>query len=118
MAQIVAACATIHSPGLTGWIEQEEEPKRHSILQGMERLRQKLLAAQPDLIVAIATDHMLTSPPYNMPDFAIGVADQHSGPAPGIDLWLRLKPFTIRGHRPSGTRVAPPCGPPCPIPLP
>jgi protocatechuate 4,5-dioxygenase beta chain len=43
---------------------------------------------------------MLTSPPYNMPDLAIGVADQHSGPAPGIDLWLRIKPFTIAGHRP------------------
>jgi aromatic ring-opening dioxygenase catalytic subunit (LigB family) len=100
MAQIVAACATIHSPGLTGWIDQEEEPKRRSILQGMERLRDKLLAARPNLIVAIATDHMLTSPPYNMPDFAIGVAHEHTGPAPGIDLWLRLKPFTIRGHQP------------------
>ena len=100
MATIVAACATIHGPGMTGWIDQEEEPKRTNVLRGMEKLRDKLLETRPDLIIAIATDHMLTSPPYNMPDFAIGVAGEHSGPAPGIDLWLRLKPFTIAGHRP------------------
>ncbi|MEA2936852.1 MAG: hypothetical protein QOC56_356 [Alphaproteobacteria bacterium] len=100
MATIVASCATIHSPGLTGWIEEEEEPKRHSILAGIERLREQLGAARPDVILGIANDHMLTSPPYNMPDFAIGVAEQHAGPAPGIDDWLRLKPFTVRGHRP------------------
>ena len=100
MAQIVATCATIHSPGLGGWIEHEEESKRASILKGLEVLREKLLATRPDLIIAISTDHMLTSPPYNMPDFAIGVAENHSGPADGIDKWLRLKPYTIGGHRP------------------
>jgi protocatechuate 4,5-dioxygenase beta chain len=100
MASIVAVCATIHSPGLTGWIDEEEEPKRRSILRGLDRLRDRLLATRPDVILGIANDHMLTSPPYNMPDFAIGVAEQHSGPAPGIDDWLRLKPFTVAGHRP------------------
>lgn len=99
MAQIVATCATTHSPGLGGWIEHEEEPKRKAILNALDVLRDKLLAARPDLIIALSTDHMLTSPPYNMPDFAIGVADQHSGPAPGIDKWLRIRPFTIAGHR-------------------
>src|SRR6185503_4235005 len=87
MARIVAACATTHSPGLGGWIEQEEEPKRIKVLKGLEQLREKLFAAKPDLLILIATDHMLTSPPYNMPDFAIGVGEEHSGPAPGIDLW-------------------------------
>lgn len=100
MAQIVAACATTHSPGLGGWIEHEDEAKRTCVLKGLEALREKLLASRPDLIIGIATDHMLTSPPYNMPDFAIGVAEQHAGPAPGIDKWLRLAPFTIAGHRP------------------
>lgn len=100
MAEVVAAFATIHSPGLTGWIEEEEEPKRTSIFRGLEILRERLCAARPDVIVGIANDHMLTSPPYNMPDFAIGVAERHSGPAPGVDGWLRLKPFTVPGHRP------------------
>lgn len=100
MAEIVAAFATIHSPGLTGWIEEEEESKRKVILDGLAELRRRLEAAKPDVIVGIANDHMLTSPPYNMPDFAIGVAEQHSGPADGVDDWLRLKPFTVPGHRP------------------
>ena len=52
MARIVAACATTHSPGLGGWIEHEDEPKRNSVLQGLEVLRDKLLAARPDLIIA------------------------------------------------------------------
>ncbi|MCC6472151.1 MAG: hypothetical protein IT514_00255 [Burkholderiales bacterium] len=100
MARIVAACATTHSPGLGGWIEHEDEAKRTCVLAGLEILRDRLLATRPDLIIGISTDHMLTSPPYNMPDFAIGVAERHAGPAPGIDLWLRIKPFAIDGHRP------------------
>ena len=39
MAQIVASCATIHSPGLGGWIEHEDKAKRDSILKGIEVLR-------------------------------------------------------------------------------
>lgn len=100
MAEIVATCATIHSPGLGGWIEHEDETKRMSILKALDVLRDKLLATRPDVIIGISSDHMLTSPPYNMPDLAIGVAEQHSGPAAGIEKWLRLKPFTIKGHRP------------------
>ena len=100
MAEVVAACATIHSPGLTGWIDEEEAPKRESIFRALATLRAKLIAAKPDVIVGIANDHLLTSPPHNMPDFAIGVAEEHSGPAPGVDDWLRLKPFTVAGHRP------------------
>jgi hypothetical protein len=100
VAKVVAACATIHSPGLTGWIDEEEEPKRKSIFGGLDELKRRLHAAKPDVIIGIANDHMLTSPPYNMPDFAIGVAEQHSGPAPGVDDWLRLRPFTVPGSRP------------------
>jgi hypothetical protein len=100
MAKIVAACAAIHSPGLTGWVDEEEEPKKVAVLAALDELRDKLLATKPDVILGIANDHMLTSPPYNMPDFAIGVAESHSGPAPGVDDWLRLKPFTVEGHRP------------------
>jgi len=100
VAKVVAACATIHSPGLTGWIDEEEEPKRKSIFGGLDELKRRLHAAKPDVIIGIANDHMLTSPPYNMPDFAIGVAEQHSGPAPGVDDWLRLQPFTVPGSRP------------------
>lgn len=99
MATIVAACATIHSPGLTGWIDEEEPRKRDAILRGLQDLRARLDAAKPDVIVGIANDHMLTSPPHNMPDFAIGVAEEHSGPAPGVDSWLRLKHFTLPGAR-------------------
>lgn len=99
MAEIVAVCATIHSPGLTGWIDEEEESKRTAILSGLTEMRQRLEKARPDVIIGIANDHMLTSPPYNMPDFAIGVAEQHTGPADGVDDWLRLKPFTVPGQR-------------------
>lgn len=100
MAEIVAACATIHSPGLTGWIDEEEPHKREVILRALADLRARLAAAKPDVIVGIANDHLLTSPPHNMPDFAIGVAESHSGPAPGVDAWLRLPVFTVPGHRP------------------
>jgi hypothetical protein len=99
MAEIVATCATIHSPGLTGWIDEEEAPKRDAIVNALADLKARLAAAKPDVIVGIANDHMLTSPPHNMPDFAIGVAEEHHGPAAGVDAWLRLKPFTVPGSR-------------------
>jgi aromatic ring-opening dioxygenase catalytic subunit (LigB family) len=99
MAEIVAVLATVHTPGLTGWIEEEEPRKRKNILGALAELRKKMMAAKPDVIVGVANDHMLNCPPYNMPDFEIGVAEQHYGPAPGYEQWLRLKPFSVRGHR-------------------
>jgi hypothetical protein len=105
MAEIVAACATIHSPGLTGWIDEEEPLKRDAIFSALDALKARLAAARPDVIIGIANDHMLTSPPHNMPDFAIGVAEEHTGPAPGVDAWLRLKPFTVPGSRPLARHI-------------
>lgn len=99
MAQIVAVLATVHTPGLTGWIEEEEPQKRKNILAALAELRRRLLAVEPDVIVGVANDHMLTSPPYNMPDFAVGIAEEHIGPAPGFEKWLRLPRYKVTGHR-------------------
>lgn len=100
MAKIVAAFATSHTPGLGGWIEEEEEPKRKKVFAGLAELRRRVEAAKPDVIIGIAADHMLTAPPYNMPDFAVGVAEEHIGPAPGYETWLRIPQYKLKGNRP------------------
>ncbi|MDE3077415.1 MAG: hypothetical protein KGJ86_18510, partial [Chloroflexota bacterium] len=47
----------------------------------------------------VANDHVLNFFFDNVPDFAVGVADQHHGPEPWFEEWLNIKPYTVPGHR-------------------
>jgi aromatic ring-opening dioxygenase catalytic subunit (LigB family) len=98
MAEIVAAMAMTHSPGLTGWFTQAPEEHQALARRAMDEMRQRLLAARPDVIVAFSNDHLLNWPINNTPEYTVGIGDEHVGPADWYDEWLALDTYRIPGH--------------------
>jgi aromatic ring-opening dioxygenase catalytic subunit (LigB family) len=98
MAEIVCAMAMTHSPGLTGWFSRASEEYQALALRAFDEMRQRLAAARPDVIVAFSNDHLLNWPINNTPDYTVGIAEEHVGPADWYDEWLALDTYRIPGH--------------------
>lgn len=88
MAEIVAAVATTHTPGLLGWFEDAPEHQQKTALDSFKKMRYHLDAARPDVLIIFANDHLLNWPLSNTPEYTVGIADQHSGPADWYQPWL------------------------------
>ena len=91
MARVVAAMAMTHAPGLTGWFEQAPEADRDLVRSCTKELRRRLEAARPDVLLMLSNDHLLNWPINNIPNFTVGVGDEHVGPADWFDDWLALE---------------------------
>ncbi|MGH7389602.1 MAG: hypothetical protein ACREM3_09120 [Candidatus Rokuibacteriota bacterium] len=99
MAQIVAAMAMTHSPGLTGWFDHAPASQQQAALRALVEMRERLMAARPDVIVAFSNDHLLNWPINNVPDFTAGIGAEHVGPADWFDEWLGMPvKYRIPGH--------------------
>src|SRR5881409_3663279 len=98
MAQIVAAMAMTHSPGLTGWFGRAPEEQQKHALRATAEMRERLIAARPDVIVAFSNDHLLNWPINNTPEYTVGIGAEHAGPADWYDQWLALDKYLIPGH--------------------
>lgn len=80
MAALTTGIAMSHAPGLTGWPDAPPEEVRDRIAQSVKRIREYLLDAEVDLIVAFLDDHFDNLSRNLYPPLAIGVAPSHSGP--------------------------------------
>lgn len=98
MARIVAAMATTHAPGLTGWFETAPPDQQTLARDAFKEMQRRLELARPDVVVAVSNDHLLNWPINNMPDFTVGIAEEHVGPADWFDEWLALGKYRIPGH--------------------
>ncbi len=99
MAEIVAAMAMTHGPGLTGWFDAAPKEYQELTLAATTEMRQRLEAARPDVIVAFSNDHLLNWPINNTPEYTVGIGDVHVGPADWYDEWLGMKEkYRIPGH--------------------
>ena len=98
MASIVAAMALTHAPGLTGWFTAAPEDQQVVVLDSMKELRRRLESAHPDVIVAFSNDHLLNWPINNTPEYTVGIAEEHVGPADWYDEWLALEKYRVPGH--------------------
>src|SRR5262247_3777602 len=99
MAQVVAAMAMTHSPGLTGWFERAPEEHQKLALRATAEMRERLIAARPDVIVAFSNDHLLNWPINNTPEYTVGIGAEHVGPADWYDEWLgMMTKYRIPGH--------------------
>ncbi len=90
MAQIVAAMAMTHSPGLVGWFDRAPEEHQKLALRATAEMRERLIAARPDVIVAFSNDHLLNWPINNTPEYTVGIGAEHVGPADWYDEWLGM----------------------------
>jgi aromatic ring-opening dioxygenase catalytic subunit (LigB family) len=98
VAEIVAAMAMTHSPGLTGWFTRASEEYQRLALHATAEMRQRLEAARPDVVVMFSNDHLLNWPINNVPEYTVGIADEHVGPADWFDEWLGLEKYRVPGH--------------------
>ena len=98
MAQVVAAMALTHSPGLTGWFDRAPEDQRREARRALDEMRERLRAARPDVIVLLSNDHLLNWPINNTPEYTVGIGAEHVGPADWYDEWLALEKYRIPGH--------------------
>jgi protocatechuate 4,5-dioxygenase beta chain len=99
MAEIVAAVATTHTPGLLGWFTNAPEDQQSAAIAAFKRLREHLRAARPDVLIVFANDHLLNWPINNTPEYTVGIGDWHIGPADWYDQWLnRAEKYRVPGH--------------------
>jgi aromatic ring-opening dioxygenase catalytic subunit (LigB family) len=87
-----------HAPGLTGWFDAAPEADRAMVLTCTKELRRRVEAARPDVLVMLSNDHLLNWPINNVPDFTVGIGEEHVGPADWFDEWLALEKFRVKGH--------------------
>ena len=98
MAEIVAAMAMTHSPGLTGWFTRASEEYQRLALQATAEMRRRLEAVRPDVLLMFSNDHLLNWPINNVPEYTVGIADAHVGPADWFDEWLAMEQYRVPGH--------------------
>ena len=98
MAEIVAAMAMTHSPGLTGWFDRASKDHQQLALNATGEMRRRLEAARPDTLVMVSNDHLLNWPINNIPEWTVGIGEEHVGPADWYDEWLALEKYRIPGH--------------------
>src|SRR5213594_2964707 len=98
VGEIVAAMAMTHSPGLTGWFTRASEEYQRLALQATAEMRRRLEAARPDVLVMFSNDHLLNWPINNVPEYTVGIAEEHVGPAEWFDEWLAMEKYRVPGH--------------------
>jgi aromatic ring-opening dioxygenase catalytic subunit (LigB family) len=97
MAEIVAAMAMTHSPGLTGWFDRASTEYQQLALTATAEMRQRLEAARPDTLVMFSNDHLLNWPINNIPEYTVGIGEEHVGPADWYDEWLGMEKYRVPG---------------------
>jgi protocatechuate 4,5-dioxygenase beta chain len=89
--------AMTHSPGLTGWFERASTEYQQLALNATGEMRRRLEAARPDTLVMVSNDHLLNWPINNIPEYTVGIGQEHVGPADWFDEWLGMEKYRVAG---------------------
>lgn len=93
---IVFAGVCSHAPGITGRSERAEPAVRDAFYAALDRMRQALEDARPDVLVVIAAEHFANFFMNNMPAICVGMAEHYEGPIED-EAWIRIKRRRIPG---------------------
>jgi aromatic ring-opening dioxygenase catalytic subunit (LigB family) len=93
---VVFAGVCSHAPGITGRKERAEPAVRDALYAALDRMRQGLEAARPDVLVAIGAEHFANFFMNNMPAICVGMADHYEGPIED-EAWLAIGRRRIPG---------------------
>jgi 2,3-dihydroxyphenylpropionate 1,2-dioxygenase len=77
---ITAALAAGHAPGITGWPEAADVEQAKRFFAGYERLKERLEAARPELLIVITPEHWANFFLDKMPPFCLGTGEEFKGP--------------------------------------
>jgi aromatic ring-opening dioxygenase catalytic subunit (LigB family) len=94
---LVFAGVCSHAPGIVGRAEMAEPGLREPFYAAFGQMREELAAARPDALIVVAAEHFANFFMNNMPSFAIGMAEQYTGPIED-PAWLRIERTRIPGN--------------------
>lgn len=99
MGTIVAGCMTSHAPNITAKPAIADPQQRVRFVAGLEEMRRRLEAANPDVLVVFANDHLQNFFYNNLPAVCVGVAERYWAPSAGGSEFLRVPARQIPGAR-------------------
>ncbi|MGD9987270.1 hypothetical protein [Pseudonocardia sp.] len=105
MAEITAALAASHAPGLTGWFSKASEEDQRTVRRAYDGIREALVAARPDVVLVVGNDHVANARLHDYPDFTFGLAERHRGPDEWFKPWLRVPDYDLPGAPDVATRL-------------
>ena len=103
MTEIVGGWGLSHAPGLTAWPQAPSTEVQDRVGRALGRIRDEIADARPDVVVAFLDDHFDNHYRRLMPTFALGVADEHWGPA---EQYVEMLGVGSRRPIPSNAAVA------------
>ena len=86
-----------HAPGITGRASQAPAELREPFYAAYDQLRRNLHATRPDALIVIAAEHFANFFMNNMPAYAIGMAEDYTGPIEDT-AWLGIPKRRVRGN--------------------
>ena len=98
MANISLAVAASHAPGLIGMFDQAPEASRQMVTSAYGSLTRQIREAELDVLLMVANDHMANNRIREYPDFVVGMAPEHRGPAEFFKDWLGCGEYRIPGR--------------------
>ncbi|MPY91737.1 MAG: hypothetical protein GEV08_01345 [Acidimicrobiia bacterium] len=98
MAEIVCAVAASHAPGLVGLYDSAPEESKDAMRTMYARIAEEVAAAELDVLVLFANDHLANSKVLEYPDFLLGMAAEHHGPYDWFQPWIGCRPYTLAGR--------------------
>ena len=89
------ACSVSHTPGITAWADAPPADLKARFYGAFGELREQLVAADPEAILLVTTEHFANFFLDCMPAFTLGVGDSYFGP---VEPWLKIEPGVSRGE--------------------
>ncbi len=93
MAKLVGAFGVPHAPFLPQQVAQS--PGKLPEERLMKRVRERLEAVAPDVIVEVVSDHFINFFYNNLPQFCVGAAEEAEGPA---ETYCEMPRHVVQGH--------------------
>lgn len=98
MAQISLAVAASHAPGLIGMFDIAPAESQEVVASAYGTLTRQIREAELDVLIMVANDHMANNRIREYPDFVVGMAGEHRGPAEFFKDWLGCGEYVVPGR--------------------
>jgi hypothetical protein len=95
MAEIVAAIACGHAPGMATRRENDPTGQKQRVYDFYARARERLAATRPTALVVVTDEHIQNFFFNNWPTLCIAFPEEMEGP---IERWMPIPRYTVRGY--------------------
>ncbi len=95
MAEIVAAVACSHAPGLATRPELDAAGMKQRFYDGLKEAGRRLAATQPTALLIVSNEHIQNFFFNNWPTFCLAFPEEMEGP---IETWMPIPRYRLRGY--------------------